>query len=251
MHSTTEELASTVHTCPPVPKIPTPTSKPDDEAPLRYPETLGKVIEIRSTPTSGLGIFALHSIPPNTLLLSETPLLILLDSGTRTDPLPGMVKSLSPARKKAYLSLYSYRYKPHESIYRSILYSNGFGVGKTATGVFETASRFNHSCVPNARFGWDEERGRMVYVSRRKIQRGEEITVDYGMSKTGLKRYYGFECGCERCRGEDADVEVESASGSQSGSEHDNEEKVEQELDIGVVLSDALAALEVGDGKDD
>ncbi|PQE03308.1 SET domain-containing 5 protein [Rutstroemia sp. NJR-2017a BBW] len=244
-----------VHTCPPVSEIPTPTSKPDDEAPLRYPETLGKVIEIRSTPTSGLGIFALHSVPPNTLLLSETPLLILLDSGTRIDPLPGMVKSLSPARKKAYLSLYSYRYKPHESIYRSILYSNGFGVGKTATGVFETASRFNHSCVPNARFGWDEERGRMVYVSKRKIERGEEITVNYGMSKTGLKRYYGFECGCERCRGEDAgaDAEVESASGSQSESEHENEdeEKAEPELDIGVVLSDALAALEVNDRKDD
>ncbi|PQE18821.1 SET domain protein [Rutstroemia sp. NJR-2017a WRK4] len=246
MHSTAEESGSMVHTCPPVPKIPAPTSKPDDEAPLRYPETLGKVIEIRSTPTSGLGIFALHFVPPNTLLLSETPLLILLDSGTRIDPLPGMVKSLS------------YRYKPHESIYRSILYSNGFGVGKTATGVFETASRFNHSCVPNARFGWDEERGRMVYVSKRKIERGEEITVDYGMSKTGLKRYYGFECGCERCREEDAgadagaDAEVESASGSQSGSEHENEdEKAEPELDIGVVLSDALAALEVNDKKDD
>jgi SET domain-containing protein len=251
MHSTTEESASMVHTCLPVPKIPTPPSKSDDEPPLRHPETLGKVIEIRSTPTSGLGIFALHPIPPNTLLLSETPLLTLLDSGTRIDPLPKMVKSLSPAHRKAYLSLYSYRYKPHESIYRSILYSNGFGVGKTATGVFETASRFNHSCVPNARFGWDEERGRMVYVSKRKIERGEEITVNYGMSKTGLKRYYGFECGCERCRGEDA--EVESASGSQSGSEHENEdeEKVERELDIGLVLSDALAALEVNDGKGD
>lgn len=79
-----------------------------------------------------------------------------------------------------------------------------------STGVFETASRFNHACVPNAGYRWEEGvedngesvefGGRMKYFSRRDIESGEEITVDYGHGVKGLKKFYGFECDCGKCR---------------------------------------------------
>ncbi|KAB8304897.1 hypothetical protein EYC80_004224 [Monilinia laxa] len=184
-----------------------------EEPLLRLPETIGILIEVRTSPKGGLGVFALCPIPPNTLLLSEQPLVILTDTGTRIDPLDALVSALSPSRKNAFLSLHAYRANPRETRNRSILYSNGFGVGKVeslSTGVFETASRFNHACVPNAGYRWEEEveengengelGGRMKYFSRRDIGLGEEITVDYGHGLKGLKKFYGFECDCGKCR---------------------------------------------------
>ncbi|KAM0161495.1 hypothetical protein ACHAPG_002425 [Botrytis cinerea] len=184
----------------------TPSNLPK-ELPLRLPETIGAVIEIRTSPKGGLGIFALCTIPTNTLLLSEQPLVILTDTGTRTDPLDDLVSGLSSSRKSAFLSLHAYRANPRESRNRSILYSNGFGVGKVenlSTGVFETASRFNHACTPSAEYRWEVDAdgvGRMKYFSKRVIEVGEEITVDYGHGVMGLKRFYGFECDCRKCRG--------------------------------------------------
>ncbi|KAJ8066533.1 hypothetical protein OCU04_005589 [Sclerotinia nivalis] len=178
-----------------------------EEPPLRVPETIGTLIEVRTSPKGGLGIFALCPIPPNTLLLSEKPLVILTDTGTRQDPLDALVAALSPSHKAAFLSLHAYQANPRESRNRSILYSNGFGVGKVenlSTGVFETASRFNHACVANSGYRWEEDadrKGRMKYFSIRHIEMGEEITVDYGHGVKGLKRFYGFECDCEKCRG--------------------------------------------------
>lgn len=72
-----------------------------------------------------------------------------------------------------------------------------------STGIFETASRFNHACVSNAEYRWEEDTdgvGRMKYFSKRDIEMGEEITVDYGHGPKGLKRFYGFECDCWKCR---------------------------------------------------
>ncbi|APA09850.1 hypothetical protein sscle_05g046200 [Sclerotinia sclerotiorum 1980 UF-70] len=177
-----------------------------EEPPLRVPETIGTLIEVRTSPKGGLGIFALCPIPPNTLLLSEKPLVILTDTGTRKDPLDALVAALPPSHKAAFLSLHAYQANPRESKNRSILYSNGFGVGKVeslSTGVFETASRFNHACVANSGYRWEEDlekKGRMKYFSIRYIEMGEEITVDYGHGVKGLKRFYGFECDCKKCR---------------------------------------------------
>ncbi len=63
-------------------------------------------------------------------------------------------------------------------------------------GVFETASRINHSCVPNAMYAWQDGRGRMLFWNRFELLAGEEVTVDYGHKRAQLKRIYGFECQC-------------------------------------------------------
>ncbi|KAF7961142.1 hypothetical protein EAE96_000809 [Botrytis aclada] len=232
--STTMSTVPTISTATPASDPSITPSNFSEEPPLRLPETIGVVIEVRTSPKGGLGIFALCTIPANVLLLSEEPLVILTDTGTRTDPLDDLVSGLSPSRKSAFLSLHAYQANPRESKNRSILYSNGFGVGKVenlSTGIFETASRFNHACTSSAEYRWEVDEdgvGRMKYFSRRVIEAGEEITVDYGHGVMGLKRFYGFECDCAKCRG------VQTRAGERMAEGKDVETLGEGELD-GVV----------------
>lgn len=185
---------------PPTPLPPPPSLQP---APLRYPETLGSLIGVRETEGKGLGVFALVDIPEGTALLSESPLVTLIDTGTRADPLDAAVASLSPDQRASFLSLSHYSRNPNESLHRSIVYSNGYSINNDlATGIFETASRINHSCVPNSAYVWKEQEGgggRMVFWNVWKMLEGEEVTVDYGHRKGYLKRIYGFDCECGGC----------------------------------------------------
>jgi hypothetical protein len=173
---------------------------PPPNPPLRYPDTLGTLIEIRESNNKGLGVFALADIPAGTILLSEGPLVTLIDTGTRADPLDAAVASLTPAQTASFFSLSHYSRNPNESLNRSIIYSNGYSIMQDlATGLFETASRINHSCIPNSAYMWKESVGRMIFWNRCKLVEGEEVTVNYGHKRTYLKRIYGFECDCGGC----------------------------------------------------
>ncbi|KAL2063235.1 hypothetical protein VTL71DRAFT_5040 [Oculimacula yallundae] len=189
-------------------------------APLRDPDTVGTLIEIRQSEDKGLGVFALCDIPPQSVLLCEEPLVVLQDDGARADPLDATVNALSPERRKSFFSLYSYSRNKNESLSRSIVYSNGYSImNDLATGLFETASRINHSCVPNSQYTWKDNIGRIVFWNRFKLLAGEEVTVDYGHKRNYLKRIYGFDCTCGGCTdpGSDARSDGMSTSGSDSG----------------------------------
>ena len=140
-------------------------------------------------------------MPAGTILLSESPLVKLVDTGTRADPLDASIAALSSPQRKSFLSLSHFSRNANESTNRSIVYSNGYAIGDDAmaTGVFETASRINHSCVPNSSYTWKDSIGRMIFYNRFKLLEGEEVTVDYGHKKGQLKRIYGFECQCGGC----------------------------------------------------
>lgn len=209
---------STHHPLDPSAPIPLMTDYTIDGTIYRSPDTLNTLITIGPTPTKGLAVFALRDLPPHTLLLSERPLIALNDNGARTDPLDGLVNALSPPLKRAYRSLHGFSSSsstsngtttttttkakcapPRESLNRRVLYSNGFAIERTTTAVFEVASRINHSCVPNARFRWDDEARRMDYYTVTKVLEGEEVCIDYGHTKGRLLKYYGFECACGGC----------------------------------------------------
>lgn len=77
-------------------------------------------------------------------------------------------------------------------------------------GVWPSASYFNHNCDPNT----DKERVRRTWVFRAKrdIAVGEEICISYlgkDMSilreerNALLKKTWGFDCICQRCKGDD------------------------------------------------
>jgi SET domain-containing protein len=205
--------------------------------PLRYPDTLGTLIEIRDSELKGLGVFALHDIPAGTILLCEKPLVKLIDTGTRADPLDAAVNALSPLERASFHSLHAFSRNKYESLNRSIVYSNGYSISNDlATGVFETASRINHSCVPNSHYQWKESLGRMVFWNRFKLLEGEEVTVDYGHKKSYLAKIYGFECSCGGCT-DGSDVT------SVSGSEGVIKEEI---VGIDAVLSETLDSEKLG-----
>lgn len=197
----------------------------------RHPDTLNTLITIAPTPTKGLAIFALRDLPPNTLILSERPLVALRDNGARADPLDALVRALPPPLHRAYRALHAFTptapKAPRQSLHRRVLYSNGFAVGRTTTAVFEVASRFNHACVPNARFSWDEGVGRMEYFTVRGVRAGEEVCVDYGHARGRLVEFYGFECACGRC--EEWGVGVVASSAASAVCEGSGEEEGEEE----------------------
>jgi uncharacterized protein len=59
------------------------------------------------------------------------------------------------------------------------------------------AELINHSCDPNL-YAWNFK-GHILYMSRRRIRRGEELTVDYRFSKK-IERVPCC-CGSAKCRG--------------------------------------------------
>ncbi|KAF8860051.1 SET domain-containing protein, partial [Acephala macrosclerotiorum] len=167
--------------------------------PVRYPETLGTLVQICEVEGKGLGMIAAKDIPPGTFLLVETPIFVLLKSQTDT-AIEAAVDALSPETKRKYFELSAYMGEEGESLKARIMDCNAFSImDETASGVFETASRINHSCVPNSQYGWRESIGRLVVWNRFKLLEGEEVTIDYGHGKKSLRENYGFECTCGGC----------------------------------------------------
>ena len=56
---------------------------------------------------------------------------------------------------------------------------------------------FNHSCEPNLRASI--VKGHILYISKRKIAAGEELTVDYHFSR--MIEDVPCRCGASKCRG--------------------------------------------------
>ena len=84
----------------------------------------------------------------------------------------------------------------------------GSQMGSLGGGLYNTLSLFNHSCEPC--FMRANVRGKaVVCVTVKAIQKGQEITENYGLSyvrdakerrQTILREHYGFECVCTACR---------------------------------------------------
>lgn len=150
------------------------------------------------------------------------------------DPLDGLVDGLSLEKREIWNGLCGYKREEGESDNRARLWSNGYSIKEDReTGVFATASRVNHCCVPNCWFEWrelplthqnrhttDEDgdmgvngdggvkgRGGLLIWNSWKILEGEEITVDYGHKNKGRKEWYGFACCCGGCTDEEGERE--------------------------------------------
>lgn len=93
----------------------------------------------------------------------------------------------------------------------SIFQNNCMEMGKGA-GIFPNAARFNHSCVPNASFNWNQNIQRETIHIIHDVKAGDEITLSY-CDMTHEKRlrawelkHYGFSCDCPACVGEENDA---------------------------------------------
>ena len=168
---------------------------------------------------NGKGVFASRDIQRGCLILSEKPLFHIPTVTNLNAPEPrsyvsieAAVRKLSPTHLDGYLSLHN----SHNtcSCFRSpllgIFATNSFIVSEDHSGICLATSRFNHSCSPNACFGFYAGTGMLQGFALRAIPRGEEIFVSYigrrqlyggprRSRQAHLRAVYHFTCACPVC----------------------------------------------------
>ena len=186
-------------------------SIPTDEPPTSM------AYRISNSGAKGLGAFALRPLKRGGLILSEVELIKISsrDNGGKLDQLAlaSALAALSPSDRKVYFSLangHAGTQIPHlKSPADKIFRANAISIEDDESGIFAQASRFNHSCSPNARYSWDPTIKRLRIHALREIAADEEIFVCYLASRnvygTGTQgrqhqlTRFGFICGCVTC----------------------------------------------------
>ena len=170
---------------------------------------------------NGKGAFATRDIQRGDLILSEKPIISIPDTDNTPEPLKHIyieaaVQNLSPTHLDNYLSLHNSHNKcscflmPLSGIFST----NSFRVSGSA-GICLRASRFNHSCSPNATFMFNSNTGDLRIYALGTIPCGEEIFIAYistndllgrgmyGSSRRSrqvtLRNRYHFTCKCSVC----------------------------------------------------
>ncbi|HVN08097.1 MAG TPA: SET domain-containing protein-lysine N-methyltransferase [Patescibacteria group bacterium] len=143
--------------------------------PVLNPAAAAFPLLIRRSSVHGFGVFALAPIPKGRRVIEYT--------GQRLRPRQAQarrLKLLAPGRPKL---IYMFR------LNRSCFIDGSVG----GSG----AERVNHSCDPNliAR----GIRGRIYYISRRRIRAGEELSIDYQLHPETFR--IRCHCGSPKCRG--------------------------------------------------
>lgn len=190
-------------------------------------------------PRKGYGCFATKVIKRGTRILADDPLLIVPVGNYMLCDIQVAYDKLSADDQKLYFTLHSghgqdkgkWPSSIHESVREddrarireqhaarmakepsiiSIFQTNCMEHDKGAA-VFPYASRFNHSCNPNACFTWNSAIQKETIHAMTDIQLGEEITLSYcDMTHNRMLRkwelnHYGFECDCRACTGNEKD----------------------------------------------
>ena len=162
----------------------------------------------------GKGTFTARDIQRGDLILSERAIFSMpAGSGPSiVRSIGAAVQNLSPIDLDSYLSLHN----SHKTCscfstpLLGIFTTNSFEVIDYEMGICLKASRFNHSCSPNARFSYNSNTDEIRIYALRTIPRGEEIFVAYffGIPLYGSPRHsrqatlrttYHFTCACSVC----------------------------------------------------
>jgi hypothetical protein len=180
-----------------------------------------------AAPQMGKGAFASRDIQSGGLILSESQVFCVrthVPEPLWRNSIETAVRNLSPAHLDGYLSLQNSHNKC--SCFRGpllgIFSTNTFGGSDDETGICLTASRFNHSCSPNACFEFDSNAGELQIYALDTISRGEEIFVSYISSRRSygssrrsrqaiLRAGYHFTCVCSICSLPEAESKMSDA----------------------------------------
>lgn len=96
-----------------------------------------------------------------------------------------------------------------EKTARKIFDANNFEMDGNKKGVFLQASRFNHSCAPNAHFQWNSKLDRLTVHAIENIPAHAEILINYRVKysfnttserRKELLKGYKFRCNCNVCQ---------------------------------------------------
>lgn len=163
--------------------------------------------KIRQSGTKGFGAFATRQFTRGDLNFAEKPLVIL----ALLVPVPVLqatVKAISPEEQEQFYALHnSSEGTPGYPRELGIVDTNCYNLDDTSAGILVVASRFNHSCSPNARNSWDSKTEKERIFCLRTIAVGEEIQVSYlaarnvygstrAERRARLEETRHFICGC-------------------------------------------------------
>ncbi|EDR00320.1 uncharacterized protein LACBIDRAFT_334260 [Laccaria bicolor S238N-H82] len=174
----------------------------------------GDPFTIRESNTQrGCCALATKKIRRGDLILSEKPV-VIVGTGKPQLAIQAELRGLSPTHLNSFLHLSN----GHADCscflagQRAIgIYStNSFALTDDQGGIGLTASRFNHSCSPNARFSFNPTNGQLRIFALSDIPVGEEICVAYLSSRRLygqtrqhrqgiLRSRYHFTCSCSVC----------------------------------------------------
>ncbi|KAF2232256.1 SET domain-containing protein [Viridothelium virens] len=184
---------------------------------------------LRDIHGKGKGLFASEFISCGTRIVAERPLLVVEGLCPSEYAVEKAFQKLSASSQQAFLDLEScHNSDPRawpdgsspdpngaaaqleRSIYTTYQ-TNCVDISKnhqSASAIFETVSRINHSCVPNCHFTWNSILQMLTVHAVRDIAEGEELCVAYcELAQTKSHRAetlsrYGFVCDCSACRDE-------------------------------------------------
>ena len=177
----------------------------NSEDPETYQPPSGPYV-IKKADGKGQGVYASQDIPRGTRILVDKPFFAVTKPyilSTVTDKF----EQMSLTRRKTYMQ-FSCPDRPDDrqmSDVTRIFEANCFNIDYSAA-IFQTATRFNHSCLPNTYYSWNEARRELVCQAMIDVGEGEELTIAYGrpfLSHRERKmelRNYNFRCKCPACR---------------------------------------------------
>jgi hypothetical protein len=175
---------------------------------------------------NGKGAFATRDIQRGDLILSEKPIFCVPTNTPEYIYIEAAVRDLSPAHLDGYLSLQNSHTEcscfPRASPLIGIFSTNAHAVSANEGGIWLRASRFNHSCSPNAKYSFNSNTGEHRIYALGTIPRGEEIFVAYISGRrlygsprrsrqANLRSRYHFTCACSVCSLSEAEAKMSDA----------------------------------------
>ncbi|KAF2851069.1 hypothetical protein T440DRAFT_468189 [Plenodomus tracheiphilus IPT5] len=178
---------------------------------------MDNLFTIRSSPGEGLGSFANSTILTGTLILRETPLFNVPEPRNNSSVTTAFSR-LTPAEQGTYLALHAQNPSAHDNaLVLDIFNSNAWQTG-SRTSICPLAARFNHSCVPNAKFAWNPQLSQVTVHAVMDIAADAQIFLSYErpyqtreVRQEKLFVAYGFKCACSACACENGASDVRRA----------------------------------------
>eukprot|EP00917_Polyrhabdina_sp_WS-2016_P029713 GHVP01063342.1.p1 GENE.GHVP01063342.1~~GHVP01063342.1.p1 ORF type:complete len:375 (-),score=24.76 GHVP01063342.1:59-1183(-) len=185
--------------------------------------TCSSIVELRSSSTGGLGVFARVDCEVGDELIRELPL-IKWKAGQGN--LKALLQTKDEHVRTAVMNFTDVHNTP----------STPDGIAKTNSvplqsasleenpdgAIFPLTSRLNHSCVANATYFWRPDLGMELVFAQRPIMAGEEITVSYlgfllefgatrSLRSAHFIQKFKFACTCEICTEDEDKMKIRDA----------------------------------------
>lgn len=171
----------------------------------QYSDPVGPYI-VKEAPGKGQGIFTTRDVVKGERILVDKPFFVVTKPYNDRKVLAEF-EHMPLARRQQYMRLRcpDRSDDKHLTDVMRIFEANCFNIGDKAA-MFLTATRFNHSCLPNTYYSWSKQRGEIVIHSMIDIPEGQEVTISYGhpfctsLQRRYELRIYNFLCSCPACR---------------------------------------------------